>query len=65
MYANCSHLTDSSDRFARELLEAAGVAITPGLDFGSNQPEKHLRFAYTATLERLAQAVDRIRRFLG
>ena len=65
VYADCSRLTDSSDRFARELLEAAGVAITPGLDFGSNQPEKHLRFAYTATLERLAQAVDRIRRFLG
>jgi aspartate/methionine/tyrosine aminotransferase len=65
VYANCSELTDNSDRFARDLLEAAGVAITPGLDFGSNQPEKYLRFAYTASVERLAEAVDRIRRFLG
>jgi aspartate/methionine/tyrosine aminotransferase len=65
VYANCSELTDNSDRFARDLLEAVGVAITPGLDFGSNQPEKHLRFAYTTSVERLAEAVDRIRRFLG
>ena len=65
IYANCAELTDNSDRFARELLESAGVAITPGLDFGSNAPEKHLRFAYTAGVERLTEAVDRIRRFIG
>ena len=64
VYANCSALTKDSARFAHQLLDAAGVAITPGLDFGSNQPEKHLRFAYTANVERLAEAVDRIRRFL-
>ncbi|MCP5247466.1 MAG: pyridoxal phosphate-dependent aminotransferase [Candidatus Accumulibacter sp.] len=65
IYADCSALTDNSDRFARALLEAAGVAITPGLDFGSNAPEKHLRLAYTAGVERLAEAADRIGRFLG
>lgn len=65
IYANCSELTDDSHRFAHELLETAGVAVTPGLDFGSNEPEKHLRFAYTANLQRLTEAVDRIRRFLG
>ena len=65
IYANCAELTDNSDRFARELLESAGVAITPGLDFGSNAPEEHLRFAYTAGVERLTEAVDRIRRFIG
>ncbi|EXI87991.1 MAG: Aspartate aminotransferase [Candidatus Accumulibacter regalis] len=65
VYANCSKLTDNSDRFARDLLEAAGVAVTPGLDFGRNDPEKYLRFAYTASVERLTEAVDRIRRFLG
>jgi aspartate/methionine/tyrosine aminotransferase len=47
LYANCSELTDNSDRFARDLLDGRVVAITPGLDFGSNAPEKHLRFAYT------------------
>ncbi len=51
--------------FARDLIESAGVATTPGLDFGTHAPNQHMRFAYTTTLERLAEAVDRIRRFLG
>ncbi|EXI73624.1 MAG: Aspartate aminotransferase [Candidatus Accumulibacter sp. SK-11] len=65
LYANCAQLTDDSGRLARDLLESAGVAATPGLDFGSNAPEKHLRFAYTSSVARLTEAVDRIRRFLG
>lgn len=65
IYANCSSLTKDSDHFARQLLESAGVAITPGLDFGTHAPENHLRFAYTTDLERLAEAVERIRNFLG
>lgn len=65
IYANCSSLTKDSDQFARQLLESAGVAITPGLDFGRHAPEDHLRFAYTTDLERLAEAVERIRSFLG
>ena len=65
IYADCSALTNDSDRFARDLLEVAGVAITPGLDFGSHAPRQHLRFAYTTDVARLAEAVERIRRFLG
>lgn len=65
LYADCSALTGNSESFAHDLLESAGVAVTPGLDFGTHAPEKHLRFAYTAGVERLAEAVDRIRRFLG
>jgi aspartate/methionine/tyrosine aminotransferase len=40
------------------------VAITPGLDFGSNQPQAHVRFAYTTTLENLREGVRRLRDFL-
>lgn len=65
LYGGCKNLADDSMRFARELLEQAGVAVTPGLDFGSNRPEAHLRFAYTTDLEQLAEGVERIRRFLG
>ena len=42
-----------------------GVAATPGLDFGSNAPEKHIRFAYTTGVPRLAEAVERLRRYFG
>ncbi len=65
LYCDCSALTDNSFTFARDLLEKAGIAATPGLDFGNNQPEKHIRFAYTTGIDRLAEAVDRLGRFLG
>ena len=64
-YADCSRLTQDSRRFALDLLEDAGVAITPGLDFGTHAPQSHLRFAYTTRIERLAEAVERIARFLA
>ncbi|MFZ4535119.1 pyridoxal phosphate-dependent aminotransferase [Propionivibrio sp.] len=65
IYADCSSLTADSEIFARDLLETVGVATTPGLDFGSHAPKSHLRFAYTTGIERLSEAVDRIRRYLG
>jgi aspartate/methionine/tyrosine aminotransferase len=65
LYCDCSALSDDSFILARDLLETAGVAATPGLDFGQNQPEKHIRFAYTTDIERLAEAVERLRRYFG
>ncbi len=65
LYANCSTLTDDSFRFCYELLEAEGVAITPGKDFGTNRPEEHIRFAYTTSVEQMEEAIRRLRRFIG
>jgi len=65
LYCDCSALADDSFTLARDLLEKAGVAATPGLDFGSNAPEKHIRFAYTTGVPRLAEAVERLRRYFG
>lgn len=65
LYAACDAFTKDSERFAHDLLESAGVAVTPGRDFGDNAPERHLRFAYTTGIERLAEAVERIRSFVG
>lgn len=64
LYANCKNFTDDSFAFSRQLLEEAGVAVTPGLDFGNNKPEQHLRFAYTTSLVRLEEGVKRIKQFL-
>jgi aspartate/methionine/tyrosine aminotransferase len=64
IYAGCSRLTRDSFAFARALLEEAGVAITPGVDFGFNAPERHVRFAYTNAIERLEEGVRRIDKFL-
>ncbi len=65
LYANCSKLTDDSFKFCYDLLEAEGVAITPGKDFGSNKPEQHIRFAYTTSIEKMKEAVKRLKRFIG
>ncbi|MBI2277645.1 MAG: pyridoxal phosphate-dependent aminotransferase [Dechloromonas sp.] len=65
LYCDCSALADDSFALARDLLEKTGVAATPGLDFGSNAPEKHIRFAYTTGVERLAEAAERLRRYFG
>lgn len=65
VYADCSAFAADSFDLAGRLLEEAGVAVTPGADFGANRPERHLRFAYTTDLDRLAEGVRRIARFLG
>lgn len=64
IYANCEKFTSDSYQFAYDVLENAGVAITPGKDFGNNQPEKYVRFAYTQSIERLKEGVKRLKDYL-
>jgi aspartate/methionine/tyrosine aminotransferase len=64
VYADCSQITGDSFAFARDVLAQAGVAFTPGKDFGRNQPERHVRIAYTQPIARLEEAVARLKRYL-
>jgi aspartate/methionine/tyrosine aminotransferase len=64
VYADVSAHTDDSFEFARRLLEEQGVAVTPGKDFGRHRHERFVRFAYTTSIDRMAEAVGRIRSFL-
>jgi len=63
VYVDASGLTHDTQGFALDLLEQAGVAVTPGRDFGIHQPERYLRFCYTASVERIGEALDRLERF--
>lgn len=65
LYADISGLADSSESLARRLIEEAGVATTPGLDFGDNAPERHLRIAYTTDEARLIEAAERIEKVVN
>jgi aspartate/methionine/tyrosine aminotransferase len=65
LYADCSRFSDDSFGFANTLLEAAGVAITPGIDFGTHAAGRRVRFAYTTSLEQLQLGVERIARFVA
>lgn len=54
----------SAAEFCRQLLHEAQVAATPGDDFAGPQASHYVRFAYTASPERLQEALQRIRHFL-
>lgn len=64
IYADVSGLAEDSEALARRMIEEAGVAATPGLDFGHHLPRRHLRIAYTTREARLLEAAERIARML-
>ncbi len=61
---NARHLTDSSYELAFEILEKAGVGVTPGIDFGENA-EGYLRLSYANSLENIEEGLKRIEGFLN
>lgn len=63
-YVDAGAFTEDSFAFAFRVLEEAGVALTPGIDFGRFRPEEHIRFAYTTGRDRLEEGVTRLRDFL-
>ena len=64
LYADCSAFSDDSMALAKVLLEEAGVAVTPGVDFGEYDSACHLRFSYTQDIAQLQEGVARIAQFL-
>jgi aspartate/methionine/tyrosine aminotransferase len=64
LYADISAFGGDAFAFCRHFLETEHVAFTPGLDFGRYQSGHHVRFAYTQSLPRLEEAVERIARGL-
>jgi len=70
VYADCGmagrhKVPLSGKRFAFDLLEREGVAATPGIDFGSNQTKRYVRFAYTQGMADLEEAAARLIRYCG
>jgi aspartate/methionine/tyrosine aminotransferase len=65
VYADCSQFSADSERFCRDVLESAGVAITPGIDFGRHRANAHVRFAYTIGQTKIEEGIARLARFLG
>ncbi len=61
--ANIRAFSNDSMSFAFDLLEHAGVGVTPGVDFGQNA-EGYIRFTYANSEENIEEALQRIRNFL-
>ncbi|MNF42353.1 Aspartate aminotransferase [compost metagenome] len=64
LYADISAFGGDAYAFCRHFIETEHLAFTPGLDFGRNQSGQHVRFAYTQSLPRLEEAVQRLARGL-
>ncbi|MDQ7012244.1 MAG: aminotransferase class I/II-fold pyridoxal phosphate-dependent enzyme [Mariprofundaceae bacterium] len=64
IYANVEKLTADSGQFCRDMLEKAGVAVTPGEDFGAYRAKSHVRFSYATGMECLHEGIRRMQAFL-
>jgi aspartate/methionine/tyrosine aminotransferase len=64
VYLDCSAFSTDSSHFAHHMLQEIGVAMTPGLDFGMAEPQRYLRLSYATHLDRLSEAVERMRVWL-
>lgn len=65
IYAGIEQLADDCEAFCWDMLERAGVALTPGTDFGAHLARQRVRFSYTEPLPRLELAVARLRAALS
>jgi aspartate/methionine/tyrosine aminotransferase len=63
IYADSSRLASDSFGLAERLVNDAGVAATPGLDFGRCAPQGHMRFAYTVARSRIEEGLLRMEQF--
>jgi aspartate/methionine/tyrosine aminotransferase len=65
VYVDVSGLTDDSRAFAAEILDKAGVAVTPGLDFDPVRGHQTLRFSYARSTEDIAEGLRRLADFMA
>jgi aspartate/methionine/tyrosine aminotransferase len=64
LYADVSHFGGDSPDFARRMLEEAGVAATPGIDFDPVHGRHYIRFSYAGSTAEMREAVERIASWL-
>ncbi|EFA22995.1 aminotransferase, class I/II [Bifidobacterium gallicum DSM 20093 = LMG 11596] len=64
-YCNIADTGLDSTQFCRQALFDAGVALTPGTDFGSATADTHVRLSYAASREGLNEGIARLGRFMA
>lgn len=65
VYADISKISKDASALSEALLQEAGVAVTPGGDFGTVGSHHHLRFCYTSDEQRILEGLGRMRRWIG
>jgi aspartate/methionine/tyrosine aminotransferase len=68
VFANAKHFgqAEAADcyKLAFDILEHAKVAVTPGIDFGTNG-EGYLRFSYANSLEHIEEGLRRLKHYFA
>ncbi len=65
VYADVSAFTDDSRAFAADILDRAGIAVTPGLDFDPDRGHHWLRFSYAGTTADMTLGMDRLASYMA
>ena len=61
VFVNIQKVTNDSMKFCADLLEQKGVALVPGLAFGT---EGYVRFSYATDLVTIQEGIKRIKEFV-
>ncbi|MAC84919.1 MAG: aspartate aminotransferase [Arcobacter sp.] len=61
LFVNIKEITDNSMKFCEQLLEDKGVAVVPGLAFGT---EGYFRFSFATDLASIEEGIRRIKDFV-
>jgi aspartate/methionine/tyrosine aminotransferase len=64
VFVNVRRYTDNVYEFAFQILEQAGVAVTPGVDFGPGG-EGYIRISYANSLANIEEGMNRLQAFLA
>ena len=65
IYADVSDITQDSRALAAEILQQAGVAVTPGLDFDPVRGHTTLRFSYARATADIEEGLSRLAAFMA
>lgn len=65
LWCDVGHLTNDSLEFCTRMLEGAGIAATPGVDFDRARGGRFLRFSYCGVEAEMTEVPSRLRAWLG
>ena len=64
IYADVSNLTNSSNKFCKDMLNDIGVACTPGLDFDPLRGGSNIRLSFAGSEPDIVEACKRLKNWL-
>ena len=65
VYAAVDHLAPDSQALCRRWLDELGVAVTPGVDFDPAEGHRYARFSYAGATGDMAEAMRRLKAWVG